>query len=438
MFLTPSQDITQLELRSDLQRKSDFLKFLVIGLIALLSLALVIMILPPTSSLASFVVIGFVLFLNLVVFYLNKQGFVRFATHLFCQTFNINILIAVIANTLLQDSNQLALSNYLLALTVLLAGMLISRNAILGFAGLNLSAIFLSAIVVNPTSGQALIASFPIIFFLVFITIISWLYQRTLEQSHVRLNLAHAQLLETQLISRDLEIARDLQEQLYPSPPQIGPQLTIASRSKPARETSGDFYDFVWLKSNQLGIVIADVTGKSIAAALVMAMTRSTLRSEMRRYSAPATVLHQTNQVLCQDSTVDQMITTFYGVLNIEKLTLHFSNAGHIFPTLKRNSTVKDLEMTGLPLSAIETAHYQEALIQLETGDQLVLVTDGLIEAINSEDEMFGFDRLAETIRQNEVHDPHQTIDIIWQAVDNFLGEEPPQDDRTIVVIAVN
>ncbi len=430
--------IKQSEFKSDAQHKTEFLKYLVIGLIILLFIALLIMLIPPIVPISSFVIIGAIIGLNFVIFYLNAHGFNRLAAHIFCHNFNTLILTAILLNIAAEDLTQRVLASYLLSITVFLAGMLINRNAIIGFAGLNISFILIFAILLNNPLYITLGSSFPIIFFLVFSTIISWLYQRTLEKSQISLNLAHQQLLQTQLMTRDLQIAQDLQTRLYPPPPQIGPQLTIACRSKPALETSGDFYDFVWRGPHELGIIIADVTGKSLAAALVMAMTRSTLRSEIRQYATPAMVLHQTNQALFEDATIDQMITAFYGILNTKTFTLQFSNAGHIFPIRKRKQELDDLIMSGLPLRAFPDAKYEEQTVQLQPGDQLILLTDGIIEAMNTNQDIFGFERLYQVIQQLKDTTSEETLATIWQEVDNFRDEAEPEDDRTMVVVTIN
>jgi serine phosphatase RsbU (regulator of sigma subunit) len=292
-------------------------------------------------------------------------------------------------------------------------------------------------VLASDSIATALTSAFPIIAFLYLIAIISWLYQRTLKQALDRLGEARQRVLQNELMRRDLAIARDLQKSLYPHPPLIGGEVEIASRSEPARETSGDFYDFIELGPDSLGLVIADVTGKSLAAALVMAMTRSTLRGEARRTTSPAEVLQQANQILCSDTSVKHLITAFYGILNTRTLTLQCANAGHLFPTLKRDGRVEDIELCGLPLGARPGIRYDERAIQLRPGDQLILISDGIVEAMNADHELFGFDRLAETIRQTNSATSQQALQAIWQAVERFRGDIEQQDDITLITIQI-
>ncbi len=433
------QDIARLEVRTDLQRKSDFLKPLVVGLIVLQLIALVVMLVPPYSSLwGYFVIIGSSLVVNSGIFYLNQRGSTQPAAHLFCHNFNIFIFFFVLANLIVEEEIATAvLVGYLLALTVLLGGMLISHRAIFGFAGLNIALIFIPIFIISDTLGEALAISFSIIGFLSLITIVSWLYQSTLDQAQVRLSTARQQLMKTRLMQRDLKIAQNLQRELYPPPPPVGPYLTIACRSEPARETSGDLYDFIKLDTDQWGIVVADVTGKSLPAALIMTMTRSILRNEVRRHASPAKVLQQANVVLHDDATVDQMVTALYGILNTKTLTFRFANAGQLHPTLKHNGQVMDVELNGLPLKGMPQANYEELSIQLRPGDQLVLSSDGLVEATNPQHKIFGFERWTEMIGHLKTTDPDQIIQEIWSAVEIFRGEGRQRDDMTLVVIAV-
>lgn len=278
---------------------------------------------------------------------------------------------------------------------------------------------------------------FPISSFLMIIAVISWLYQRALAQSALRLEAARQQIMRDELLRRDLAVARELQQRLYPPPPLTNASLSIASRSEPARETSGDFYDFISLGNDRLGIVVADVTGKSIAAALVMAMSRSTLRSEATRHENPADVLRYANRTLCQDNTFKQMITAFYGILDMRTLCLSISNAGHPFPVLRRDGQICEIEICGLPLGAREDAVYEEQVVQLQPGDQLVLISDGLLEEHNRRNELFGFERMLSTIAHADARDPRQALHQIWETVSHFRDGGEQSDDITLVVMQI-
>ena len=179
------------------------------------------------------------------------------------------------------------------------------------------------------------------------------------------------------------------------------------------------------------------MTGKSLAAALVMAMARGTLRSEATRHPGPAAVLRSANQTLCQDHSVRQMITAFYGVLDTRTLTLQISNAGHPFPVLRRDGRLEELEICGLPLGARPDALYTERSFQLQPGDQLVILSDGLIEEHSPGRELFGFDRLNAAIAAAAEGDPEHALDDIWQTVARFRGASEQSDDITLMVLQV-
>jgi hypothetical protein len=375
---------------------------------------------------------------NLAVFYLNRRGFVDLAAKIFCYSFNFVIFSLLLINlTVDKDPDGALLVAYMLALSVLLAGLLIGSRATFWFSALNTSLILIPYLIVSDTARAALGSSFPIIGFLYLVALISWLYQRSLSRADIRLNLARERIMQNELMRRDMAIARDLQRQLYPPPPVVGGELEIASRSEPARETSGDFYDFIELGPDTLGLVIADVTGKSLAAALVMAMTRSTLRGEARRSASPAEVLYQANQILCGDTSVKQLITAFYGILNTRTMVLRCANAGHLFPTLKRAGRIEEIELCGLPLGARPGTRYDEQTVQLQSGDQLILISDGIVEAMNADRELFGFDRLAETFQRTDGASSEQILQTIWQAVETFRGTIEQQDDITLIAIKV-
>ncbi|NTV62039.1 MAG: PP2C family protein-serine/threonine phosphatase [Oscillochloris sp.] len=328
----------------------------------------------------------------------------------------------------------------------MLAGMLVGVGYAASLAALDaliVIAIFFSyfyltlALAIERAIFETISSTVPIIVFLIMIAVISWLYQRALHQASVRLELARQRIMRDELLRRDLAVARELQQRLYPPPPLTNAALRIASRSEPARETSGDFYDFIPLDNDRLGIVVADVTGKSIAAALVMAMSRSTIRSEATRHESPADVLRYANTTLCQDNTFKQMITAFYGVLDTRTLRLAISNAGHPYPVLRRDGRLTEIELGGLPLGAREDAYYGEQIIQLQPGDQLVLISDGLLEEQNVHRELFGFERMLATIAHAHPENPDRAMHDIWETVCQFRGDSEQSDDITLVVVQV-
>ena len=421
--------------KTNLQRQSVFLKFLVIGLIALHFLALLNMSLPPLPEWYSFVVIGASLALNLGVFFLNQRGYTKPAAYIFCFNLNLIIFAAFFINlVVIRDVVQTNLFGYMLAINILLAGMLINPGMVIWFTLLNIILVMIPFLAAKDTLVVGLDQSFPIVAFLFLIALISWLYQKTLDQTLDNLARARHEVIGARVLQRDVEIAQDLQRQLYPPPPQFGQRVRFAARSEPAQNTSGDFYDFIDLGNDQLGIIIADVSGKSIPAALVMTMTRSMIRQEARLNTSPASVLYQVNHTAMDDTNIDQIITVFYGILDINHFGLRYANAGHPFPVLKRNGRLQNIEAYGLPIKAFAESSYHDSFIQLQPGDQLVWLSDGVVEAFNSQDELFGFERLEKIICQVDDPNPDRLLEHIWQAVVAHQGPRPQADDITLVV----
>lgn len=447
---SPNLDVEQLIIRllpeSTQTRRSALLRPLNNSVI-LLSIAGLFVMLVIGGDPYAYAIIGLSLALNLLTAWLDRTNRTTLAVNLFTHWINLGIIGFTTLNLFVEQNLTLGLVfAAVLAMSVILAGMLLSSVAAFGFAISDSLAIFTLLffyfsyieIVADETPLRLTLSlGVPVAAFLILIAVVSWLYQRALALAELRLNEARERIVRDELLRRDMAVARELQQRLYPPPPLTNPGLRIASRSLPARETSGDFYDFIELDGDRMGLVVADVTGKSIAAALVMAMARSTLRSEATRHHGPADVLTFANTTLCQDRSVKQMITTCYGVLDTRTLDLRISNAGHPFPVLRRNGALEEIEICGLPLGARVDASYAEVAIQLQPGDQLVILSDGLIEERNASRELFGFDRLASTIAAADPHDPERALDQIWQAVEQFRGALEQSDDITLVVIQV-
>jgi len=440
------QIVAQLTPEDDNGRRSGVLRPLNWSLIGLSVLGLLIMVVNGANSSAYLIILGS-LALNLLVAALDRTGHTTVAVHLFAHWINAGILTLVALN-LFSDGTLVVgvIFCCVLAMSVILAGILLGARMAFVFAGVDAAFVFGFLLLFFRSAaqadergpvGNAISTAVPIAALLLIVAVISWLYQRALAESERKVSLARQRILRDELIRRDLAIARELQQRLYPPPPLTDANIRIASRSEPARETSGDFYDFIPIGDGRLGIVVADVTGKSLAAALVMAMARGTLRSEATRHSDAAAVLRSANQTLCQDHSVKQMITAFYGVLDPRALTLQISNAGHPFPMLRRNGQIEEIEICGLPLGARPDALYTETTVQLQPGDQLVILSDGLLEEHNAGRELFGFERLAAAVAAASDTDPEHALDDIWQAVARFRGDTEQSDDITLVVLQI-
>ncbi len=241
-------------------------------------------------------------------------------------------------------------------------------------------------------------------------------------------------------LSQELAVARAIQRGLFPhQPPQVD-GLRFAARCLPARETGGDFYDFIHLGPGRIGIVVADVAGKSIAAALLMANVRSIWRATALTGASPRTVLERTNQALCHDiqppSSV--FVTLFYAIIDCADMGVRFAGAGHPPPILCHGISIRELDANGLPLGLVPTAQYNEAWVSLLPGDSLVMYTDGLVEALNSQREMFGFDRLHQHLALNQTQAPEERVADLLGAVQRFSHQAEQIDDLTLVAVQIN
>ncbi len=216
--------------------------------------------------------------------------------------------------------------------------------------------------------------------------------QRTIEQ----------EAAERALHGQELEQAREIQQSLLPK--EI-PQITgfaIAGAWEPARVVGGDYFDVIRLSETRLGICIADVVGKSISAALLMANVQASVRAFAAESTSPAQLCQRVNSVLCSSIGTGKFVTFFYGVLDAAEKTLQFSNAGHLPPILIRTrGQVQELDSGGAVLGVFPAWQYEDSRVRLEPGDRLLLFTDGITEAGLPGGEEFGEQRLIQGVRQS-------------------------------------
>src|SRR5262252_370883 len=211
----------------------------------------------------------------------------------------------------------------------------------------------------------------------------------------------HDQLIEKQRLETQLEVARQVQLQLLPP---RDPQLEgydISAYNFPTEEVSGDYYDWVRIYDDQIGMVIADVSGKGVPAALLMAFLRASLRAATHIGYAPHISMSKVNYLLWESIERHQFVTAFYGILDATNRTLAYSNAGHNPPLLiDLDGTAHFEERGGVPLGMFRDSRYYEYYATIAPGQILVLYTDGLTEAMNATEEEYGKERLVEAVRQ--------------------------------------
>ncbi|MEM7029542.1 MAG: SpoIIE family protein phosphatase [Chloroflexota bacterium] len=245
--------------------------------------------------------------------------------------------------------------------------------------------------------------------------------------------------IQRERLEEEMVIGRRIQLSLLPeSDPDI-PGWDVASLYRSAAEVGGDFYDFFQLdnKGNRLGMVIADVSGKGVSAALFMALSRSIIRTKAFTGRKTWDVLRRANRLIYKDSRSGLFLTAFYATLEPKTGRMVFTNAGHNRPIWYniRTGTLKELATTGIVLGVFDRIHLGEDEIQVEPGDFLILYTDGVTEAMNQHRELFGEERLYEIIQAKLYANAQDMMDAILDAVQDFVGDTPPSDDVTLLVI---
>ncbi len=241
--------------------------------------------------------------------------------------------------------------------------------------------------------------------------------------------------LERERIEQELRVARVIQQTLLPDePPQIE-GWRLKAYWQPARAVSGDFYDFMDLPDGRLGLVIADVTDKGVPAALVMATTRAILRATVERFDSPGAVLERANDILCPDIPPKMFVTCLYAILDPATGVMRYANAGHNLPFQQREGGAAELRATGMPLGLLPGMGYEEKETTLAPGDRVVFYSDGLVEAHNTQRQMFGTPRLHDLLAASCAEE--DIITLLMGELSTFTGIEWEQeDDVTFVTLA--
>jgi len=237
---------------------------------------------------------------------------------------------------------------------------------------------------------------------------------------------------ERERLNQELHVARSIQRTLLPKDLPIFPGWKLAEYYKPAREVGGDFYDFLSFEDGRLGIIIGDVTDKGIPAALVMASTRSMLRSVAQGEGSPGAVLKRVNNLLYQDIPPRMFVTCLYAILDTASGRLIYANAGHDLPYLSHNGHASELLATGMPLGLMPDMSYEEKEATLVPGDSILFYSDGLVEAHDPKRAMFGFPRLMTLLEEHPDNTP--VIDYLLSKLDEFTGPGWEQEDDVTMV----
>lgn len=246
-----------------------------------------------------------------------------------------------------------------------------------------------------------------------------------------------------EVIARELVMAGKIQADILPEKPPAIPGWDISARLLPARETSGDFYDFIPLSDRKWGIVLADVTDKGMGAALFMALSSTLIRTYAARFpTLPGLAMNAVSERLLTDTRGGMYVTTFFGVLEPHTGRFIYSNAGHppgfLICTQRTKISVEQLRPTGMALGVSESAQWKQKIARLGPGDYLVLYTDGITDTQNRRGVFFGEERLVDVVLSRIGRSAREVQDALIEEVNKFEGYIPQQDDIALIVIRRN
>ena len=245
---------------------------------------------------------------------------------------------------------------------------------------------------------------------------------------------------EKERIGAELNVATQIQADMLPRIFPAFPEreeFDVYATMNPAKEVGGDFYDFFLVDDDHLAVVIADVSGKGVPAALFMVIAKTLIKNHAQNQEAPGTVFTQTNEQLCEGNDAGLFVTGWMGVLEISTGTFTYVNAGHNPPLLKRAGGQFEWlkSRPGFVLAGMEGVRYRENTLQLEPGDRLYLYTDGVTEATDSHNELFGEERLQTALNENMDLPVEKLLPKIKECIDAFVGEADQFDDITMLAL---
>jgi sigma-B regulation protein RsbU (phosphoserine phosphatase) len=250
----------------------------------------------------------------------------------------------------------------------------------------------------------------------------------------------HARLVEEekalQVMQRELEMAHEIQRNLLPKTVPDLPGYDLAAKTVPARNVGGDYYDFLPSGDDHLALVLGDVSGKSMPAALLMANVQATIRGQTLLNPAAGDCMTRSNRLLYDSTDSDKFVTFFYAVLDPARHELRYSNAGHNPPMLlSKGGEPRLLETGGPVLGVVPSFTFEEATVTIDPGDLLLIYSDGFTEAMDRRFEEFGEDRLLEATRAAWDLPAAGIVESIFDAVNKHAGDAPQTDDMTLMVL---
>ncbi len=237
-------------------------------------------------------------------------------------------------------------------------------------------------------------------------------------------------------LRRELDIAREIQQSILPIQFPQQQTVDVFARMLPARDVGGDFYDFFAVDEHQLGIVIGDVSGKGIGAALFMAVSRTLVKATALNGLTPAACMDRVNRLLLAENTSDMFVTLFYAVVDKRGGHVRFANGGHNPPLLRRSDgSLESLPRTGPLLGVLDGVEFEEGSLRMHPGDALVLYTDGVTEAADTQLCLYGEDRLLSLLASSQAASASQLVQEVVESVQAYSAGSAQTDDITLLAL---
>jgi sigma-B regulation protein RsbU (phosphoserine phosphatase) len=258
-----------------------------------------------------------------------------------------------------------------------------------------------------------------------------------LQEAYEELKAAQAQLIESEKLKAELEIARRIQRNILPRQQPRIPGFDFGMLIEPMSSVGGDFFDFIPLGKNKLGIALGDVSGHGVPAALFMALTYSLLRGEVGRASTPGEAVRNANYHLLNMNETSMFVTLLYGVLDLKTRQFNYVRAGHDQPLVMDGAgqVIPQIYGLGQALGLFEKPPLDEQSVILPPGGLMLLYTDGVVEAENLNGEPFGLERLQDALRSCDWSSAQCLCEGLLDAVRSHIGSPSPQDDITLVAV---
>ena len=257
--------------------------------------------------------------------------------------------------------------------------------------------------------------------------------KRTLELNNVNQDLIQKQ----NQINDELQVARALQQSILPDSFPQDHRFEGHAYMNAARMIGGDFYDVFKLDDDRLGVIVADVSGKGVPAALFMVLVRTMLQELAMQHQAPSNCIDQENRQLQAKNPLSLFVTLLYGILDVHTGLFTFCNGGHVMPyVIRKNGVIETVSERGSPIvGLLDLAKFKDLSIKLEPGDKILMISDGVTECFNPEDEAFGEKRLLNFLKQNENHSLSNEIESLIETLSNFSNGIPASDDITALLV---